>query len=103
MRLNVNIFGFEKLLAPFARQVFDNISELAATVVTLAGIALRVFIGEDARRRFENGFRCEVLAGNQFEPGVLPIDFVLDLRENFWVYFGETPRHSLLFVHGIDL
>jgi hypothetical protein len=26
---------------------------------------------------------------------------VLDLIENFRVYFGETPGHSLLFVHKI--
>jgi hypothetical protein len=50
VRLDVRILRSEKLLSAISRQIFDDVGELAPTVVTLAGIALSVLI-----RKYRSG------------------------------------------------
>ena len=71
-------------------------------IVTFAGIAFGVFVGEDAAGGFEDGFGDEVFAGDQFELGVLAIGFVEDGLVDIGVDFGEGPGHALRFggFHG---
>ena len=45
MRLDVDILGAEQFLRPVARQIFDDIDELAAAVIALAGITLGILVG----------------------------------------------------------
>ena len=78
VRLHVGVLGAEQLLGAVAGQVLDDVGELAAAVVALAGIAFGVLVGEDAAGGFQHGFRGEVLAGDQFELRVLPLHLVLD-------------------------
>ena len=47
VRLHVGVFGSEELLGAIAGEVLDHVGEFASAVVTLAGIALGVLVGED--------------------------------------------------------
>ena len=55
----------EKLFRPVARQIFHHVGKLASAVITLARIALCVFVGKDRTRGFEHGFADEIFRGNQ--------------------------------------
>ena len=45
--LDVDVLGAEELFGAVAGEVFDDVGELAAAVVALAGVAFGVFVGED--------------------------------------------------------
>src|ERR1035441_8776680 len=64
------------LTLALSSQVLHDVGELAAAVVALAGIALGVLVGEDAGGGFRHGVGDEILAGDQFELGVLPLHLV---------------------------
>ena len=76
VRLHVDVLGIEELLGAVAGEVFDFIGKLAAAVITLAGIAFGVFVGENAAGGFEHRFRGEIFAGDQFDLAVLPTRFL---------------------------
>ncbi len=76
--LDVGVFGPEESLGTIARDVLDDVGELAAAIVALAGIAFGVLVGKDAAGGFEDGFGGEILAGYELQPGILPFQFVLD-------------------------
>ena len=44
VRLNIHMVAMKKLLGAVAGKVFDHINELAAAIVSLAGIPFRVLI-----------------------------------------------------------
>jgi hypothetical protein len=94
VRLHVGVLGAEELLGAIPGQVLDDVGELAAAVVALAGIALGVLVGEDAGGGFEHRFGDEVLAGDQLELGVLALHLVLDGLIDLGIDFGQGPRHS---------
>ena len=103
MRLHVGVLGAEQLLGALARQVFDDVGELAAAVVALAGIAFGVLVGEDAAGGFEDRFGGEVLAGDQFELRVLALGFMLDRLVDLGIDFGQGPRHRPVSVIAVFL
>ena len=78
VRLDVHVFGFEELFRPFAGQGLHFVGIFAAAVVTLAGIAFGVLVGEDAARSLEDRFGGEVLACDQLELAILPARFFLN-------------------------
>ncbi len=80
MRLYVDVVGAEEALGAVAGEVFDDVGELAAAVVALAGVAFGVLVGEDSAGGFEHGARDEVFACDHLEALVLAEDFVGDLR-----------------------
>ena len=88
--LDVDVLGAEELFGAVAGEVFDNVGELTAAVVTLAGVTLGVLVGEDGSGGFEHGAGDEVLGGDHLETFVLAGDLVLDLLEDFWVRRGEA-------------
>ena len=47
----------------------------------------------------ENRFGGKIFAGDQFQPGILPLGFFDDSRINLRIHFGQGPRHPLLFGH----
>ena len=89
MRLNVCIFGIKELFGAVPGQILDDIDVLASPVITLAGVAFGVFIGKNAAVAFEYGFASKVLAGDQFEPRILPLQFGADLLVNIGINFGK--------------
>ena len=68
MRLDVRVFGGEELLGTIAGQRLKYVGRVfATTVIAFAGIAFRVFVGINAGRGFHDGFRGEVLTGDQLD------------------------------------
>ena len=64
MRLNVCIVCTKQGFGTLYRQHFHLIDKLAATVVALAGVPFRVFVGELAALGFHNPGACVVLRCN---------------------------------------
>ena len=89
------MLGAEELLGAVARQVLHHVGELASAVITLAGIALGVFVGEDRARRLEHGFADKVLRGDQLQPLVLAALFVFDGLRDFRINFRQRPLHRI--------
>ncbi len=76
MGLHVGVFGAEDLLGAIAGEVLDDVGELAAAVIALAGVAFGVLVGEDRAGGFEDGFADEVFRGDQFEAFMLAAGLV---------------------------
>ncbi len=100
MRLHVGVLGAKQFLGAIARQVLDNVGELASAVIALARIALGVFVGEDAASGFHYRFGNEVFARDQLELRVLALGFMLDGPIDIRVHLGQRPRESRRFVGG---
>ena len=101
MRLHVGVFGAEQLLRAVARQVLDNVGELAAAVIAFAGISLGILVREDGARGFEHGFADEVFRGNQFQALVLAAGFIVDgggdLQDHSQIAGGTSRKFSYCF------
>jgi len=97
VRLDVGVFGVEQRFRAIPGQVFERVGVLASAVVAAARIAFGVLVGEHARGGFEHGFGSKIFAGDQLQPRVLALGFLLNQLENLGVGGGEGPRHSLLF------
>ncbi len=69
--------GTEQLLRPRDGERLGHVDELASTVVAFAWISLGVFVGENRALRLHHRLRDEVLGGDQFEAGVLPVPLVV--------------------------
>ena len=78
VRLHVGVIDAEQRLGPVPGDRLDRVDELLALVVTAAGVALGVLVGQHAARGLEHGHRDVVLRRDQ--PGllVLPAGLVLD-------------------------
>ena len=72
VRLHVDVLGAEELLGPFDGQPLDDIDELAAAVVALAGIALGVLVREHGPLGRHDGRARVVLAGDHLQADLLP-------------------------------
>ena len=61
VRLDIRVFGAKQLLGPVARQILDNVGELAAAVIALPGIPLGILVGEHRTGGLENRLAHEIL------------------------------------------
>src|SRR5262245_57418160 len=68
MRLDVGMFGGEELLGAIARQVLYYVCELTAAIVTLAGITLRVLVGENGAGSLQHRQADKILRRDQLQP-----------------------------------
>ena len=89
VRLNVGVSSTEKLLCALDGEAFCHVNKFATTVVTLAGVAFGVLVGENRTLRFEHCTRNEVLGGNHLEEVALATEFVLQYCSNLGVNLGE--------------
>src|SRR5262249_6006671 len=64
-------------------------SELAASVVALTRVALRIFVGQDAGHCFADGRTRDVFASNQLEVVFLAVDLMTEDGGDFTVDFGK--------------
>ena len=98
VRLHVGMLGAEQLLRAIARQVLDDVGELASAVVALAGISLGILVGEDRARSFEHGLADKILRGDQLQAFVLAAGFVVDgggdLQDHFQIESGTSRQFS---------
>jgi hypothetical protein len=63
--LHVDMLRAKKPLRPLNRQTFDDIDILAPAVVTLARIALGIFVGHQAPLRSHDGGACLIFRGDE--------------------------------------
>ena len=95
MRLHVDVLRAEELFCPVSGQVLGDIDELAAAVISFAGITFGIFIRKHAAHGLHNGGRGVVFAGDHFQAVPLAIHFAGDGGPKFGVLAFEI-------VHGRD-
>ena len=78
VRLDVRVGRAEELLRAVDSELLDDVDELAAAVITLAGIALGVLVREHAALRLEHSLGDNVLRGDELELRALAIQFLVD-------------------------
>ena len=99
--LNVGGFGSEKLLDAFDGNGFDFINVDAAVVVTFAGIAFGVFVGENRALGGADGAAGKVFAGDQFDAVILSGGFPVDHGSQFGI--GVADGGDVVIGAGFDL
>ena len=92
MGLHVGVFGLEELAGTLDGQRLGDVHELAAAVVALARVPLRVLVGHHRARGGHDGDAGEVLGGDQLEAEVLPRGLVGDRLGDVWVDLGERAQ-----------
>ena len=95
VRLHIDVLAAEELARAIAGKILDDVGVFAAAVITAAGIALGIFVGEDRAGGFEHGFRDEVFAGDHLQPLVLAEGFLVNGGGNFRIGLGEGEGHAV--------
>ncbi len=93
VRLDVHVFRAKQLFRTRDCERLRDIDELAAAVVALPGITLRVLVRHHRAGGFEHGGADEVFRRNQLEPFGLAVDFVPDRIRDLDVGFSERALH----------
>ena len=78
MRLDVRPRGAEQLLRAVDRKLFHDINVFAAAIVALAGVALGMFVRENAPLRLHDRAADDVLRGDKFELCPLTVELVIN-------------------------
>ena len=97
MRLNVCVFAPEEFFRTLDSEVLHLVHVRAPAVVTLAGIAFGVLIGELTALGRHHGRRSIVFACNHFDVLFLTLHFVFDVLPDFGVGDGGS---FAVFKHG---
>jgi len=85
VRLDVGMGAVEELLRPVDGEVFRHVDILAAAVVALAGVAFRVFVGQDRALRLHHRAGDDVLGRDQFDLVALAAKLLAHRPEEFRV------------------
>jgi hypothetical protein len=96
MRLDIGVGAGKQPLGALDGDGLGDIDELAAAVIALARIALGIFVGEDAARRFQHRPRDDVLGGDQLDLMLLASQLLADGVEQFGIALGERLREKLI-------
>ena len=86
VRLYVGILGAEQFAEPIYSQLFHLVYDLAAAVITCAGIALGVFVGQYRAHSLHHLVAHEVLRNDQQGTLHLALFFLFDQIEKFGVF-----------------
>ena len=97
MRLHVGVVGTEQLLGTLDGQRFSDVHVLAATVVSLAGIALGVLVGQYGSLRLKHARTRVVLRCDEFNVLFLTTFLVGNRLEQLFV---EILDRGGLYKHG---
>src|SRR5271169_939880 len=97
MWLHVSMLRAKKLLDPLAREIFDDVGKFASAVIALAGIALRILVGEHGPGSLKHSLADEVFRSDQLQAFVLAADFVVDSVRNLGINFVERAGHVRIF------
>ena len=77
-------------------ELFGDIDDLAAAVVAAAGIAFRVFVGQDGALGLQHGGGDDVFRGDQLDLILLAGEFAADGERQFRIAVGEGGGEELL-------
>ena len=77
MRLDIGTFCAEQLLGALNGNLFNDIDILAAAIIALARIALRIFVGQYTAHGSHHGRGNEVFGGNQLNIALLAAKLLL--------------------------
>ena len=78
VRLEVGVLGAEERLGALDADLLGAVDDLAATVVTAAGVALGVLVRQRRAQGREHGRAGEVLAGDELQSAAQPGELVVD-------------------------
>lgn len=98
VRLYVGGFGAKQLLHAVDGELLDHVHIFATAVVTLAGVALGVLVGQLRALRGHHGRRGVVLRGDQLDVVFLTLIFLLDGGKDFGIDLVD--RIAAAFEHG---
>ncbi len=93
--LHVGVGAAEKLLRALDGEVFRDVDEFAASVVTLARVAFRVLVREDAALRFTDGVGHEVFGGDHLQLAHLAVAFQQESACEFRVFKKNVVHWTL--------
>lgn len=93
VRLNVGELSPEELLHTVDGELLHLVDDLATAIVTLAGQALGIFVGEVTAHGCHDLVGDEVLTGDEFHAPELALMLLLDKVENLSVFL-----HNLFMV-----
>ncbi len=103
--LDVDVVAAEELFGAIAGEIFDDVDELAAAVVALAGIAFGVFVGERGRGGGEDGGGDVVFGGDEFQRRFLALRFVADGLPESGIGLGDGVHgysSAIWYVRGLS-
>jgi hypothetical protein len=104
VRLDVGEAALEDLLRPLDREGLHLVDVLAAAVVAIAGIALRVFVGQGRADRFEHSAGDHVLRCDQLDLVLLALELATDHAGDLGIALversGEEGRELRLLASG---
>ena len=92
VRLDVRMLRPEQRLRTVDRELLDLVDDLAAAVVALAGISLRVLVRGHAPGRLEHRRPGEVLRGDQLDLAALTGELAAEQRRDLRIDTGEPGR-----------
>ncbi len=96
MCLHVRVLGAEQLGRTVARDLLDLVDDLAAAVVALARVALRVLVRRHRADSLEHARPREVLGGDQLDLAALAIELTLEQLCDLRVDLREPERLQLV-------
>jgi hypothetical protein len=94
MRLHVGETALEQLLGALDGQRLGLVDELAAAVVAVAGIALRVLVGEHAAGRLQHRARNHVLGRDQLDLVLLAFQLAVDHAGEIGIALSKRCREE---------
>ena len=90
MRLHVGVVGAEELLCAVYRELLGDVNELAAAVVALTRVALRVLVGQYRALGLEDATAGVILRGDQLDVLFLARTLMVERRREFGVEPGDS-------------
>ena len=88
--LDVRVLCAEQLLCAIDRGLLDLVDDLAAAVVALARIALRVLVRRNRPDRLEDRRPCGVLGSDQLDLVALPLELLAEQLRDLRIDLGEA-------------
>ena len=96
VRLHVRVLRAEQLLRAVDRRLLDLVDDLAAAVVPLAGVTLRVLVRRDGAHRLEHRRPCEVLRRDQLDLATLALELLREQLGYLRIDLGEAGCRQVL-------
>ena len=85
----------KELLGPLNGDIFHHVHALTAAVVPVGGVALRIFVGQDAACGGEDRRTDNVFRGDQFDILLLAVEFRPDSLSDLRVGGREKVHHLI--------